>query len=134
MPSTTTETLLLEALERLRNGEPKHQDLVNVKYKLSPTNLAKESGISRNTIYTRYRPILEQLRKARVTHQSVTQPPLTISDKIAELRSIKYQLETDNQYLATHNADLLARAQRAEDERDAALRRVAALQPKHIRN
>ena len=134
MPRTATETRLLEALERLRNGDPTHPDLLYGKYNLNPTNLSKESGISRNTIYTRYRPILEKLREASMAHQSATQPPLTASDKIAELRSIKHQLEADNQNLTTQNADLLARAQQAEHERNAALRRVDALQSKPTRN
>ena len=127
MPRNSTEVQILEALDRLVHGESTHPDLVNRKYELTPTNLAKESRISRNTLYTIHRPVLDKLKQAREAQQLVTPPPLTASEKHAELRAINRQLETDLRKLATKCAVFLARENRAEEERDAAKDRNQAL-------
>ena len=126
MPSRTTETRLQQALDRLVKGDAVHPDLQGGNYKLTPTNLSKEAGISRNTLYTIYRPFLDELREAQQAQRLVNAPPQTAVDKIAELRQIIRQLRLDIRNLATEKAHLLARATKAESERDIARRKPSA--------
>ena len=125
-----TETRLRGALNRLISGTPTHQDLLNSNYSINVSILAREAGLSRQSIYTEHRGFLGEITQAQDARKGKRPPPLTASDKNAELRRISDDLRSDILKLATQNASLLQRATRAEDELDAARNRIDALQAK----
>lgn len=75
---------------------------------LTPSELARRAGISRNTLYANHRSMLEAVRTAARTRQS-DRPQPAMS---AEPR--RRDLEEKMRLLATHNAGFLQRALAAE--------------------
>ena len=73
--------------------------------------MAREAGISRNTIYTNHRSILEELKS---NHPVTTRKRPTPKQKIAELGAMIEQVQLQKRQLATENATLLKRAIDAE--------------------
>ncbi len=118
MPSTPhekrrlgIERRLQAALERLVSGAPRHPSLRGQAYRPSVSRLAREAGVSRNTIYTNHRSILEELKS---NHPVTTRKRPTPKQKIAELGAMIEQVQLQKRQLATENAALFKRAIDAE--------------------
>ncbi len=73
--------------------------------------MALEAGVSRNTIYTNHRSILEELKS---NYPVTTRRRPTPKQKIAELGAMIEQVQLQKRQLATENAALLKRAIDAE--------------------
>lgn len=73
--------------------------------------LAREAGVSRNTIYANHRSIIKELNS---NHPITARKRPTPKQKIAELASVIDQMQLQKRQLATENAALLKRAIDAE--------------------
>jgi hypothetical protein len=105
------ERRLQAALERLVNGTPKHPSLRGRAYRPSVSALAREAGVSRNTIYANHRSIIKELNS---NHPVTTRKRPNPKHKIVELGTMIEQLQLQKQQLATENATILKRAIEAE--------------------
>jgi transposase-like protein len=76
------ERRLQAALERLVSGTPKHPSLRGRAYRPSVSALAREAGVSRNTIYANHRSIIKELNS---NHPVTTRKRPNPKHKIAEL-------------------------------------------------
>ena len=127
-----TKKKLCQALERLETGIPNNADLQQNGYRLNVSDLAKEAGIRRNSIYTNHREFLAKLKKAQRRSKNMPQTLTTPNDKIAELReilrTIRAEHKTEKQQLVTENASLLLRIHRTEKELAATKRKLNKLQ------
>lgn len=101
------------AIERLRQGIPQHPDLkekvaAGKPCKINVSNVAKEAGHSRNTLYERYPEVLKKINDAT----SLSNQPgnvITPQGRITELRQTKAQLEQEKRDALTENLGLLVR-------------------------
>jgi isochorismate synthase EntC len=105
------ERRLQAALQRLINGTPKHPLLRGRAYRPSVSALAREAGVSRNTIYVNHRSIIKELHSSYPV-TTLKQP--TPKQRIAELSSMIDQLQLQKRRLATENATILKRAMNVE--------------------
>lgn len=97
-----TRQAYLEALDRLKKGQPTHKDLVDKPIKINATTIALEAGKSRNPLYHTHKDILDMIidtKKSAVIKKEVSE-----NDKLKE--RIKY-LEEENKRLLNVNATLL---------------------------
>ena len=90
--STATERALLDALDRLVDGFPRHSD-----GKLTVVNLAIEAGVSRTTA-NRAPKVLEILRQAVATSKAWRNAP----DQQAQADRAKRSLRAAENVLAQH--------------------------------
>jgi isochorismate synthase EntC len=102
---------LQAALVRLLSGAPKHPSLRGQTYRPSVSALAREAGVSRNTIYANHRSILKELNS---NHPVATWKRPALEHKVAELGAMIEQLQLQKRQLATENATILKRAVDAE--------------------
>ena len=109
-----TKHQLREALARLRAGTPLNEAVRGRKWKLDLKTLAEEAGISRNAIYQNHAEIIEELRTTRAG-QGQSGANSTTNETKRLKRRLK-EVETEQRLVLTENAELLARAQRAENE------------------
>ncbi len=58
-----TRQAYLEALERLKKGNPTHPEIKGKEYKINATTIALESGKSRNPLYHTHKDILEMINE-----------------------------------------------------------------------
>jgi hypothetical protein len=105
------ERRLQAALERLVSGTPKHPSLRGRAYRPSVSALAREAGVSRNTIYANHRSIIKELNSS---HPVKTRIRPTPKQKITELGAMIEQLQLQKRQLTTENAAILKRAMDAE--------------------
>jgi len=105
------ERRLQAALERLVSGAPRHPSLRGQAHRPSVSVLAREAGVSRNTIYANHRSIIKELNS---NHPITARKRPTPKQKIAELASVIDQMQLQKRQLATENAALLKRAIDAE--------------------
>jgi hypothetical protein len=131
-----TRNKLRGALERLVAGRPIDLTLRKIRYRLTVSTLAREASVGRNAIYTKHRPIIEELRQA--TLQNSQSPRGNVKNKLDEQRATIDAMKAAERRMITENAVLLKRALDAEaeatrhckhnarliTERDAALRPV----------
>jgi septal ring factor EnvC (AmiA/AmiB activator) len=102
---------LRAALERLVSGSPRHPAPRGGTYRPSVSALAREAGVSRNTIYANHRSIIKELNS---NYPVTTQKRPTLEHKIAELGAVIEQLQLQKRQLATENAAILKRVIDAE--------------------
>jgi hypothetical protein len=105
------ERRLQAALERLVSGTPKHPSLRGRAYRPSVSALAREAGVSRNTIYANHRLIIKELNS---NYPVTTRKRPAMKHNIAELGAMIEQLQLQKRQLATENATILKRAIDAE--------------------
>ena len=125
-----TRRKLIEGLERLRKRTPNHPKLQQDGYRLNVSTLELESGVSRNAMYTNHQYILEDLEKLQRRSKTMPETLKTPSDKIAELRELLRVTIAEKRLLATENASLLVRIQRAEKRLAETKRKLDKLQAK----
>lgn len=97
-----TRQAYLEALDRLKKGQPIHKELIGKSIKINATTIALEAGKSRNPLYHTHKDILDMIvdtKKSAVVKKEVSE-----NDKLKE--RIKY-LEEENKRLLNVNATLL---------------------------
>lgn len=97
-----TRQAYLEALDRLKKGQPIHKELIGKPIKINATTIALEAGKSRNPLYHTHKNILDMIvdtKKSAVVKKEVSE-----NDKLKE--RIKY-LEEENKRLLNVNATLL---------------------------
>ena len=110
-----TKRRLSEAIERLQAGEPRSPAVRARKWKLDVKTIAQEAGVSRNAIYQNHTELIDELRAARTALGAKTETKASNR----ETRRLKRALHTakhELRMLVTQNANLLARAARAENE------------------
>lgn len=129
-PVDPIEKDFLDALERLRVGEPTNKNLIAQKkkgiLKINVSNVALEASRSRTLIgmdSCRYPRVRELIRKAKVGEPA---EPRTYSDLVKRLRANisdlkiqvrQYQAEAGIHFLARHEAEKAAQAAKAEAAR-----------------
>jgi hypothetical protein len=102
---------LQAALEQLVSGAPRDPSLRGRAYRPSVSALAREAGVSRNTIYANHRSIIKELNS---NYPVKTPKRPTPEHKIAELGAVIEQLQLQKRQLVTENAAILKRATEAE--------------------
>lgn len=101
-----TEKKLVDALDRLVTGKPKHTD-----GGLTQKNLCTEAGVSRTTL-NRYKDILEEFNRAKktgVTEES-KEHPVSIQEKNKDLIEENSRLRKKNKKLKEYYEEELAKA------------------------
>lgn len=109
-----TERVLREAWARLQAGTPLNEAVQRRKWKIDVKTLAEEAGVSRNTIYQNHSEIIEEVRTAqgRLSGSGTN----SATSETRRLRRCLKKIEQEQRLLVTQNAELLARAQHAENE------------------
>lgn len=110
-----TKRRLREAIERLRAAKPQSSAVRARKWKLDVKTVAQEAGVSRNAIYTNHAEIVEELREAR-TGLGARIGANASNSEARRLKRALQEAEYELGLLVTQNAELLARATRAEKE------------------
>jgi len=110
------ERRLSAALKRLVGERPNHPFLVGRTYRLTVAVLAREARVSRNTIYTNHRGIIEKLDRACCKSDAPKRPARL--QKMAAINALAKVLRQQNRELATQNAALLKRVIDAEKAAD----------------
>ena len=108
-----TKRKLREALARLRAGAPLNPAVQARRWRLDVRTLAQEAGVSRNAIYQNHADVIEELRRA--TSASADDTKQADSEK-ERLQKALREAEQNERLLVTNNAELLARALRAETD------------------
>lgn len=96
-----TRQAYLDALERLKNGQPTNEQLKNKGYKINAQTIALEANRSRNPLYNTHKDILELIQK------EIVKKPKQINSKdelILQLKEKIKVLENENKKLLTVNA------------------------------
>lgn len=128
-PQDLIEQDFLDAIDRLRDGEPKNKHLKACKakgtLKVNVVNVALEAGHSRTLIALetgcRYPRVRELIKQAKTGHNGL---PTTLNEVIARLRADNAELRIQ---LNTHKAAVLAHFNaRNKAEKEAARERAAA--------
>ena len=121
-PASQIERDCEAAIERLRQGVPQHPDLktkvaAGKPCKINISNVAKEAGHSRNTLYERYPEVLKKISAAT---SSPNQPSnvITTQGRITELQQTKTQLEQEKCDALTENLGLLVRFNNLEERNE----------------
>lgn len=128
-PQDPIEQDFLDAIDRLREGEPKNKQLKARKakgtLKVNVANVALEAGHSRTLIAMetgcRYPRVRELIKQAKTGHEGL---PTTLNEVIARLRADNAELRVQ---MNTHKAAVLAHFNaRDKAEKEAARERAAA--------
>jgi hypothetical protein len=128
-PQDPIEQDFLDAIDRLRDGEPKNKQLKARKakgtLKVNVANVALEAGHSRTLIALetgcRYPRVRELIKQAKTGHHGL---PTTLNEVIARLRADNAELRAQ---INTHKAAVLAHFNaRDKAENEAARERAAA--------
>ena len=109
-----TKRELREALARLQARTPLNDAVRRRKWKLDVKTLAEEAGMSRNTIYQNHPEIIEELRTAQGRRNG--SGTNSANSETMRLKQRLREIEQEQRLLVTQNAELLARAQQAENE------------------
>jgi hypothetical protein len=127
-PQDLIEQDFLDAIERLRDGEPKNKQLKARKakgtLKVNVANVALEAGHSRTLIAMetgcRYPRVRELIKQAKTGHNEL---PTTLNEVIARLRADNAELRAQ---LNTHKAAVLAHFNARDKAENEAVRERAA--------
>ena len=106
-----TKRRLREAIERLQAGKPQSPAVRAREWKLDVKTIAQEAGVSRNAIYQNHTEIIDELRAARGAKIQTK-----ANRETSRLKRTLHEAERELRMLVTQNANLLARAARAENE------------------
>lgn len=101
-----TRQAYLEALERLKNGNSTHKDLVGKEIKINATTIALESGKSRNPLYNTHKDILAMISEVVVKDKKYDQK-IKMESEVNILKKRIKDLEEQNRKLMSVNATLL---------------------------
>ena len=101
-----TRQAYLDALERLKKGNPTHKDLVGKEIKINATTIALESGKSRNPLYNTHKDILDMINDV-VVEDKKEEKRVKDSSEIEILKQKIKDLEDQNKKLMSVNATLL---------------------------
>lgn len=101
-----TRQAYLDALERLKKGNPKHKDLVGKEIKINATTIALESGKSRNPLYNTHKDILEMINEV-VVEDKKEERKIKESSELEILKQKVKDLDEQNKKLMSVNATLL---------------------------
>ena len=106
------------ALDRLLRGEPRHPAHIGRTVRITPASVARESGRSRNPLYTTHRAILDEIAAAVERPTPAKDLAAVIAElktTIADLRERARLQAQEKRALATENLMLLHRPRAAED-------------------
>jgi len=90
-----TRQAYLDALGRLKAGNPIHKDLVGKEIKINATTIALEAGKSRNPLYHTHKDILDMIVE--------TKKLVVVKKEVSEIDKLK----EENKYLKEANKRLL---------------------------
>lgn len=97
-----TRKAYLEALDRLKKGQPTNTELLGKTIKINATTIALEAGKSRNPLYHTHKDILDMIVDTK--ENIIVKKETTENEKLKE--KIK-QLEDENKKIININATLL---------------------------
>jgi len=112
-----TLTSYREALTRLAKGEATHPAHIGRLVQITPSSVARESGLSRNPMYTTCRIILGEIAatKSGAAHPSSSDAIISqLKAENAQLRADALKLAADKRALGSENLALFHRLQLAE--------------------
>ena len=101
-----TRQAYLDALYRLKNGNPTHKDLIGKEIKINATTIALESGKSRNPLYHTHKDILEMINDVVIEDKKEERKVKEYSEVELLKQKVK-DLEEVNKKLMSVNATLL---------------------------
>lgn len=101
-----TRQAYLDALDRLKKGVPNNPELKGKEYKINATNIALESGKSRNPLYHNHKDILDMINDVVLEDKKEEKKVKDLSE-IESLRQKVKDLEDQNKKLMSVNATLL---------------------------
>ncbi len=101
-----TRQAYLDALGRLKAGNPTHKDLVGKEIKINATTIALEAGKSRNPLYHTHKDILDMIIESKNIDNQITKN-INEKSEINKLKEKNKKLEEDNKKLLNVNATLL---------------------------
>lgn len=102
-----TRQAYIDALERLKNGNPTHIELQGKDYKINAKTIALEANKSRNPLYHNHKDILNMIEEVKVQDKEKSHNKK--QDTIQALKAKVKQLEEDNKKLLSINAMYLVK-------------------------
>lgn len=100
-----TRNAYLNALQRLKNGNPTHTKLVGQSYKINAQTLALEAGKSRNPLYNTHKDILDMIEEVKI--EETGKRDKKKEDRVSILQNKIKDLQEENRKLLSINAMLL---------------------------
>lgn len=101
-----TRKAYLDALDRLKSGNPTHKDLIGKPIKINATTIALEAGKSRNPLYHAHKDILDMIVLAKEYNKD-NKNEVEEKSELAMLKEKYSFLEEENRKLLNVNATLL---------------------------
>lgn len=101
-----TRQAYLDALSRLKLGNPTHEDLVGKPIKINATTIALEAGKSRNPLYHTHKDILEMIHSS-ISEEKEGDKQIKEVSQVKVLEEKIKGLEEQNKKLMSVNATLL---------------------------
>lgn len=101
-----TKQTYLDALNRLKSGNPTHKDLIGKEIKINATTIALESGKSRNPLYHTHKDILDMIVLVKENNKD-KKTEIEEKSELAILKEKCRILEEENRKLLNVNATLL---------------------------
>ena len=96
----------LDALDRLKSGNPTHKNLIGKEIKINATTIALEAGKSRNPLYHTHKNVLDMIVLVKEDNK-VQKKELEEKSEISLLQEKCRMLEEENRKLLNVNAILL---------------------------
>lgn len=100
-----TRNAYLNALQRLKTGNPNNPNLVGKSYKINAQTIALEAGKSRNPLYNSHKDILELIEEVKKERNIKNDKKK--ENKISTLQNKIKELQEENKKLLSINAMLL---------------------------
>lgn len=101
-----TRQAYLDALARLKEGKPNHQELRGKDIKINATTIALEAGKSRNPLYHNHKDILDMIHDVMKEDKHTEKKVKEVSE-VEILKDRIKELEEQNKKLMSVNATLI---------------------------